>query len=264
MEFLIKFYEDYLCINLSDYKNIGLSFEINKLITILAIGLLIAAFGIYKHQSNMHMLLKKLARLESFDASSAKSLEELNLATSKSIRRLATNREGALRRCILIAPENSVDNNRGSNDENESDETTELPITLSGKADKSSVEVEESDTLNEETSSCESEFDAPGCSFSSSSVNSSFEDQVIYEEKADSMQKEKYYAVPVSHDGLISPDAKLYIPNDKKYLAQRLLETSATSPTKLLITCGLIVGLYAVLILTMPLILSAVNSMLAK
>ncbi len=248
MEILKRFYNDYICLNLSSYENIGLNFEINKLITFLAIGLIIAAFGIHRHQTNIYLLFKKLIRTDAIGESRAISLSDLKLASHKPVRRLATNREGALRRCLMIAYDN---------------ETASMGAAEGLGANEASEAEAESKSVTSESAAVTTIENKPP----SDSTNSETEGKAqanTKDESASSSEKSKYYAVPVAQDGLISPDAKLYIPEEKRDFAEHLLSSCETSLPKFLITVGLIVGLYAALIFTMPLILSGIDSMLAK
>ena len=76
-------------------------------------------------------------------------------------------------------------------------------------------------------------------------------------------REEAQGGVPFLADGLISPDAKIYIPNDKRDLVGRLLEKSNYSVPRLALSCGLVVGIALVLIFAMPEILPALNDLLA-
>lgn len=65
-------------------------------------------------------------------------------------------------------------------------------------------------------------------------------------------------------DGLISKDARIYIPSDRKDLAAHILETHSTSIMKTVFSCALILTVGLTLFFTMPYILSAINTALSK
>ncbi len=81
-----KYIEDYLSINLADYENIGMDFEISKFLLVVLIGLCISFFVIDWHRGYMLLTVKKLFRHEALDEDSAKTLGELGLDGSFSVK----------------------------------------------------------------------------------------------------------------------------------------------------------------------------------
>ena len=81
-----KYINDYLSVNLADYENIGVNFEISKFLLIVLIGLCISFFVIDWHRGYMLLAVKKLFRHEALDEASAKTLGELGLDRSFSVR----------------------------------------------------------------------------------------------------------------------------------------------------------------------------------
>lgn len=81
-----KYINDYLSVNLADYENIGVNFEISKFLLIVLIGLCISFFVIDWHRGYMLLTVKKLFRHEALDEASAKTLGELGLDRSFSVR----------------------------------------------------------------------------------------------------------------------------------------------------------------------------------
>lgn len=84
---IIKSYiENYLSVNLADYENIGIDLEISKLLLLILIGLCISFFVIDWHRGYMLTAIKKLFRHEALDEESAKTLSELGLDRSWSVK----------------------------------------------------------------------------------------------------------------------------------------------------------------------------------
>lgn len=84
---MIKQYiKDYLSVNLADYENIGVNFEISKFLLVVLIGLCISFFVIDWHRGYMLLTVKKLFRHEALDEDSAKTLGELGIERSFSVR----------------------------------------------------------------------------------------------------------------------------------------------------------------------------------
>ena len=81
-----KYINDYLSVNLADYENIGVNFEISKFLLIVLVGLCISFFVIDWHRGYMLLAVKKLFRHEAVDEASAKTLGELGLERSFSVR----------------------------------------------------------------------------------------------------------------------------------------------------------------------------------
>lgn len=81
-----KYIEDYLSVNLADYENIGIDLEISKLLLLVLVGLCISFFVIDWHRGYMLLAMKKLFRHEALDEASAKTLEELGLSRSRSVK----------------------------------------------------------------------------------------------------------------------------------------------------------------------------------
>ncbi len=81
-----KYINDYLSLNLSDYENIGVDFEISKFLLIVLVGLCISFFVIDWHRGYMLLAVKKLFRHEALDEQSAKTLGELGIDKSRSVK----------------------------------------------------------------------------------------------------------------------------------------------------------------------------------
>lgn len=90
----MNFYEKYFLINLKDYPNIGINFEINKILLFLAIGIIIAAVAVNYRKASMTLVIKGLLRHKARDEESAKSLGELKISSLGA--RLALNGSGRL------------------------------------------------------------------------------------------------------------------------------------------------------------------------
>lgn len=96
--------KEYLSINLNEYENIGVSFEINKFLLLVAIGLCIAAFYFNYKRSLMVNTVKQLIRHNATGEDSAKTLAELGLSDSRGIKKAIFN-DAQLRRMIAIVGE---------------------------------------------------------------------------------------------------------------------------------------------------------------
>ena len=104
---LKNFYEKYINLNLSDY-GIKLDLEINKLLIIIFIGLCIACFIVNYNQSQISLVLKKLIRAEAFGEANAKTLADLGLSNSKTVKKLLSKTEGPLKSIITFVGAKSL------------------------------------------------------------------------------------------------------------------------------------------------------------
>ncbi len=85
------FYEDYICLNLRSYSNIGVDFEIVKLMLAVALGIVVCGILLDYYNNHTYALIKQLLRHDAVSESKAKTLGELGLGEVKAIRRaLAT------------------------------------------------------------------------------------------------------------------------------------------------------------------------------
>lgn len=74
------FKNNFLDVNLKDYPNLGIDFEINKFLLALAIALCVVFFFIDYRRGTMQILVKQLFRHECYDENSAKTLGDLGLS----------------------------------------------------------------------------------------------------------------------------------------------------------------------------------------
>lgn len=93
------FVDRYFNINLKDYSNIGVDLNISLTLLFFFLGLCVAALIINHHRSYMAAMIKQLSRHGAYAEDSAKTLNELGLASSRSIK-LALSREGQLTRIV--------------------------------------------------------------------------------------------------------------------------------------------------------------------
>ena len=96
--------KEYLSLNLNDYENININFEINKFILFCAIALCVVAFYVNYKRSLMVNIVKQLLRKNAIDEESAKTLVELKLDSSRGIKK-AIFTSSQLRRLISIVGE---------------------------------------------------------------------------------------------------------------------------------------------------------------
>ena len=103
--YMLSDVKEYLSVNLNDYENIGTNFEINKFILICAIALCVVAFYVNYRRALMVNIVKQLLRKNAINEENAKTLEELNLDSSRGIKK-AIFASSQLRRLICIVGEN--------------------------------------------------------------------------------------------------------------------------------------------------------------
>jgi len=96
--------KEYLSLNLSDYENIDVNFEINKFILLCAVALCFVAFYVNYRRSILVSTVRQLIRHGAKDEESARTLSELGLADSRGIRK-AIFEDSRLRRMITIVGE---------------------------------------------------------------------------------------------------------------------------------------------------------------
>ena len=77
-----KLVYDYLFINLKDYSNIGIDFEINVFLLILTVALCVCFFVVTFYRSSTQSIIRELARFGCKDESTARTLDELGLDRS--------------------------------------------------------------------------------------------------------------------------------------------------------------------------------------
>lgn len=74
-----EFIRQYFNINLKDYPNIGIDFQISKVAFFIVLGLLIAIIIMNLRRVNSALLVKRLMRYEAFDEENAKTISELKV-----------------------------------------------------------------------------------------------------------------------------------------------------------------------------------------
>lgn len=94
-----KLVYDYFFINLKDYSNIGIDFEINIFLFILTVALCVCFFVVTIYRSSTQDIIRELARFGCKDESTAKSLGELGLDKSVFIK-MSLSRESRLTRVV--------------------------------------------------------------------------------------------------------------------------------------------------------------------
>ena len=96
--------KEYLSVNLNNYENIGINFEINKFILLCAVALCVVAFYVNYRRALMVNIVKQLLRKNAISEESAKTLAELRLDSSRGIKK-AIFTSSQLRRLISIVGE---------------------------------------------------------------------------------------------------------------------------------------------------------------
>ncbi len=100
----MQYLEDFLMLNLEDYGNVGFPLPIGFIITATVIALCAAVFIITYRKRYTVMLLRSLIRHKATSEESAKTLAELRLSESSSIRR-ALSRSGQITYIVKRAGE---------------------------------------------------------------------------------------------------------------------------------------------------------------
>ena len=85
-----KYIEDYLLVNLSDYPNINVDFPISQLLLGVLLVLVASFFIINWPRGYMSLAVKQMIRHEALDEDNAKTLSELGLDKSFSVKRALT------------------------------------------------------------------------------------------------------------------------------------------------------------------------------
>ena len=96
--------KEYLSLNLNDYANININFEINKFILLCAVAMCVVSFFINYKRSILADTVKQLLRHNATDEESAKTLGELRLADSRGVRKAIIS-SAQLRRMITVVGE---------------------------------------------------------------------------------------------------------------------------------------------------------------
>ncbi len=258
MQFLKNFYNKYLSVNLSDYENIKVNLDINLVVLAVALALVIASIGIYRHQTLVATLYKKLLRKEVFGKDLAVSLGDLGLA-DKSFRKLLTERYGNLKNSLLFIGEEGTTKEAYAESNETSSEIATSPLSEVSENPEPEVAAERAESDEDEVKD-EKAGDGAAEVLSTASENPEFTSRETDNNAAKSGAAVKIY----ENDGLVSADAKFYIPEDKKDLANHILATNNSTLPRTLISCALILAVGLTLFFTMPEILSAINSALAK
>ncbi len=205
MNFLKNFYNEYLCLTLEDYPNIGIDIQINKILILLFLGLCVACLVISYNQSNVSLLLKKMIRAEAYGENNAKTMSELGLDKNKAVSTLILKGSGAISKIISVVGVKKQTYEEHLKAEN-----------IKKKAKRLSPE-----------------------------------------EKKNLLDSIKTPEIDLTQ-------AKFYINEDKKAYAEHTFLTNNGSLIKTVLCCVLILTFGFALILAMPSLLSAVNSMLAS
>lgn len=81
-----KLYYDLFLINLKSYNNIGIDLKINVLLLFIFLALCVCFFVINHHRATTQLIVRQLMRHNAADEKSAKTLEELGLDGSRSVK----------------------------------------------------------------------------------------------------------------------------------------------------------------------------------
>ena len=101
---MLKDIKEYFSLNLNDYENINVNFEINKFLFILAIALCVMTFVVNYRRSLIIDTVRQLFRHNATDSENAKTLAELGLSGSRGIRKALVS-DSQLRKMVAIVGE---------------------------------------------------------------------------------------------------------------------------------------------------------------
>lgn len=76
---LIEFYEDFICLNLNQFENLKLNFEINKFLLVAMVGVICALIAVNYVRSSLYLTVNKLIRHDAIGEENAKTLTELGI-----------------------------------------------------------------------------------------------------------------------------------------------------------------------------------------
>lgn len=99
--------KEYLSLNLKDYENIGIDFEINKFLILVGLALCVASFVISRKRSLISEMIKQLFRHNSTSEQNAKTLKELGLIDSRGIKR-SLSADSQLRKMVSFVGERKL------------------------------------------------------------------------------------------------------------------------------------------------------------
>ena len=91
--------KEFFVLNLNEYSNIDIDFQINVFLFILAIAICASAVVVTLYRSSLQKIIKQLTRLEARDEESARTLADLGLEKCIPVK-MALSREGRLTRMI--------------------------------------------------------------------------------------------------------------------------------------------------------------------
>ena len=87
-EWIRIFYEEYVCLNLKEFSNIGIDLEIGKIFLAGAIAIAICAVVLDLRHRCSYALIKQLLRHDALKEENAKTLTDLGLVNNRQLKRL--------------------------------------------------------------------------------------------------------------------------------------------------------------------------------
>ncbi|MBR2930008.1 MAG: hypothetical protein IKC32_02145 [Clostridia bacterium] len=94
-----KIFYEFFLLNLNEFPNINIDFEINVLLFFIAVAICICSVIVTLYRSALQRLIKQLKRLGASDEESARTLGEMGLTKSLFVK-MALSREGRLTRIV--------------------------------------------------------------------------------------------------------------------------------------------------------------------
>lgn len=80
---MIEFIRNCLSLNLNDYENIGIDFEINKLVLLVMLAFCVAAVFLSFYRGTIRLVVMQLIRHDAYDENNAKTLRSIGLGDNK-------------------------------------------------------------------------------------------------------------------------------------------------------------------------------------
>lgn len=218
---LKEFYTEYICLNLKDFPNFGIDFEINKLVCCLIFALCAASIYFNIIESDIALILKKLLRAGAVGEEKAKSLSDLGLASSSRIRRLVAKDISSLRRIISVVGAKKLTYEEFMAKEKQKKENSFFKRFLRFLSDKFGKK-----SIDEETNGEKKEF----------SDNDSISEPLVVN------------------------DPKIYIPEENLSIAEKKYSRNDSSVLKTVGICLILLALGLVVIILMPSLLSFIST----
>jgi len=256
---LKEFYYKYIELNLKDYPNIGLDFEINKVLFFVFTALIIASVLASLMQSSVALMIKKLLRTSSFGEENARSLPDLGLDKNRFLKFALSRAKGSA--SLIIKEAGRV---TPTYEEYIAAANAEKEKKLEKKRAKKAKRASFLSKLRILDSINNTEQGKDDNSRSSACEEASNENAIEVSTKESPDNSEPTVSSAQLLRGT-KPDfsaARFYIPRDMEERALRYYNAKSGSVGKTVLACLAILAFYIALVFLMPTVLTAVNALL--